>query len=186
MSRGSADPLFLGRKTPENGELSVLSEEKECVHWESNHEETAGSSREDQKGRGTPQVVASHSIGRAEYDIPMSITYLNDWQRYEEPDDSLYLGEGEYQESVGYPEDTETIVEGGVSDDLQCFVYDGEEEEEHEDEETMGCSDEENVGFSDEETMGFSDEEGSCEAPESGISLEEEEENSEGMVTVYS
>ncbi|XP_075832075.1 caspase recruitment domain-containing protein 6 [Microtus pennsylvanicus] len=169
VSRGSADPFFLGRKTPENGEIAVLSEEKECVYWESNDGETAGSSRENQKGRGTPQIMAPHSVGRAEYDIPTSITYLNDEQRYEEPDDSLYLGEGEYQESVGYPEDIETLVEEGASDDLQCFVYDGEEEEEYED----------------EETMRFSDEEGSYEAPESGISLEEEEENTEERKRVF-
>ncbi|XP_049994894.1 caspase recruitment domain-containing protein 6 isoform X1 [Alexandromys fortis] len=169
VSRGSADPFFLGRRTPENGETAVLSEEKECVHWESNHGETTGSSRENQEGRGTPQIMAPHSVGRAEYDIPTSITYLSDEQRYEEPDDSLYLGEGEYQESVGYPEDIETLVEEGASDGLQCFVYDGEEEEEQED----------------EETMGFSDEEGSCEAPESGISLEEEEENTEERKRVF-
>ncbi|CAO2592448.1 Caspase recruitment domain-containing protein 6 [Lemmus lemmus] len=111
--------------------------------------------------------MAPYSVGRAEYDIPTSITYLNDGQRYEEPDDSLYLGEGEYQESVGYPEDIETVVEEGASDDLQCFVYDGEEEEE--------C----------EETMGDSDEEGSCEVSESGISLEEEEENTEERKRVF-
>ncbi|XP_057646149.1 caspase recruitment domain-containing protein 6 [Chionomys nivalis] len=177
VSRGSADPFFLGRRTPEHGEIVVLSEEKECVHWESKDGEAAGSSRENQEGRGTPQIMALRSIGRAEYDIPTSITYLNDGQRYEEPDDSLYLGEGEYQESVGYPKDIETLVEEGASDDLQCFVCDGEEEEEHKDEETMG--------FSDEETMGFSDEEGSCEAPESGISLEEEEENTEERKRVF-
>ncbi|XP_038179208.1 caspase recruitment domain-containing protein 6 [Arvicola amphibius] len=177
VSRGSADPFFLGRKTPENGEIAVLSEEKECVHWESNRGETAGSSRENQEGRGTPQITAPHSVRRAEYDIPTSITYLKYGQRYEEPDDSLYLGEGEYQESVGYPEDIETIMEEGASGDLHCFVYDGEEEEEHEDEEAMG--------FSDEEAMGFSDEEGSCEAPESGISLEEEEENTEERKRVF-
>lgn len=170
VSSGSADPFFLGRRTLENGEIAVLSEEKECVYCESNDGETAGSSRENQEGHGTPQIMAPHSVGRAEYDIPTSITFLNDEQRYEEPDDSLYLGEGEYQESVGYPENIETLVEEGASDGLQCFVYDGEEEEEHED----------------EETMGFSDEEGSCEAPESGISLEEEEENTEGMATVCS
>ncbi|KAH0520566.1 Caspase recruitment domain-containing protein 6 [Microtus ochrogaster] len=177
VSRGSADTFSLGRRTLENGEIAVLSEEKECVHWESNHGETTGSSRENQEGCGTPQIMASHSVGRAEYDIPTSITYLNDEQRYEEPDDSLYLAEGEYQESVGYPEDIETLVEEGASDDLQCFVYDGEEEEEHEDEETMG--------FSDEETMCFSDEEGSYEAPESCISLEEEEENTEERKRVF-
>ncbi|XP_027257171.1 caspase recruitment domain-containing protein 6 [Cricetulus griseus] len=161
----AADPYSFRRKTSENEEIAELSEEKECVDWEtsesfmyeeSSHDrETAGSSRE-----------SKHSLGRVEYEVPTSITYLNDGQRYEEPDDSLYLGEGEYEESVGYPEDVETIVEEGDFDDLECFVYDGEEEREY------------------EETMGLSHEE-SCEASESGISLEEEERRTEERKRVF-
>ncbi|EGV92856.1 Caspase recruitment domain-containing protein 6 [Cricetulus griseus] len=160
----AADPYSFRRKTSENEEIAELSEEKECVDWETSESfmyeesshvrETAGSSRE-----------SKHSLGRVEYEVPTSITYLNDGQRHEEPDDSLYLGEGEYEESVGYPEDVETIVEEGDFDDLECFVYDGEEEREY------------------EETMGLSHEE-SCEASESGISLEEEERRTEGMETM--
>lgn len=174
MSRDPADPFSLGRKTPENEEISVLSEEKECVDWEtpeffrykeSKERETSRSFREKEEGRGASQVLAPHSVGRVEYEDPTSITYLSDGERYEEPDDSLYLAEGEYPESVGYPGDVEAIVEEGASDDLRCFAYD-EEDREY------------------EETVEFSNEESSCESSENSISLEEEEKSTEGMETV--
>ncbi|CAH6787333.1 caspase recruitment domain-containing protein 6 [Phodopus roborovskii] len=162
LNRVVADRFSQGKKTPENEEITELYEEKECVDWEtpesftyeesSGARETAGSSGE-----------SEHSLGSVEYEAP-SMTYLNDGQRYEEPDNSLYL-EGEYQESVGYPEDVETIVEEGAFDDLECFVYDGEREY--------------------EETVGLSNEESSCEASESGISLEEEEKSTEERKRVF-
>ncbi|XP_042117416.2 caspase recruitment domain-containing protein 6 isoform X1 [Peromyscus maniculatus bairdii] len=175
VSRDPADPFSLGRKTPGNDEISVLSEEKGCVDWEtpeffryeeSKERETSRSSREKEEGRGASQVLASHSVGRVEYEDPTSITYLSDGERYEEPDDSLYLAEGEYPESVGYPGDVEAIVEEGASDDLRCFAYD---EEDHEY----------------EETVEFSNEESSCESSENSISLEEEEKSTEERKRVF-
>ncbi|XP_040613547.1 caspase recruitment domain-containing protein 6 isoform X2 [Mesocricetus auratus] len=161
MSRNAADPFSLRRNTPENEEIAELSEEKECVGWEwevpgrSDDRETAGSSRE-----------SEHSLGRVESEVPMSITYLNDGQRYEELDDSLYLGEGEYQESVGHPEDVEDVEEGNFND-LECFVYDSEEDREY------------------GEAMGLSNEESSYEGSESGISLEEEEKSTDDRKRVF-
>ncbi|XP_055457046.1 caspase recruitment domain-containing protein 6 [Psammomys obesus] len=153
----------------EKAETAATSEEEATPEFftyeESNSKEPAVYSGEKEEGRGSPQVTEPHSVERAEYEVPASITYLHDGQRYEEPDDSLYLGEGEYQESVGYPEDVETTVEEGAFDGLQCYVCDDEEECEY------------------EETTGFSDEE-SCEASETGVSLEEEEKSTEGMETV--
>ncbi|XP_059132632.1 caspase recruitment domain-containing protein 6 [Peromyscus eremicus] len=177
VSRDPANPFSLGRKTRENDEISVLSEEKECVNWErpeffrykgSNERDTSRSSREKEEGRGASHVLAPlHSVGRVEYEAPTSITYLSDGERYEEPDDSLYLAEGEYPESVGYPGDVEAIVEEGASADLRRFAYDGEEDREY------------------EETVEFSNEESSCESLESSISLEEEEKGTEERKRVF-
>ncbi|XP_051006878.1 caspase recruitment domain-containing protein 6 [Acomys russatus] len=173
VSRDSEDPISLTKKTPEDAEIAPDSKEEERVgretlefftYEESNSRETAVSSRENEEGCGTPQVTAPHSV---EYEVPASITYLIDGQRYEEPDDSLYLEEGDYQEPVGYPEDAETAVEEGACHDLQCFVYDGEEDSEY------------------EETMGFSNEESSCEASETPILLEEEEGSTEERKRVF-
>ncbi|EDL03385.1 mCG114323, isoform CRA_a [Mus musculus] len=164
VNRNSEDPLSLGTIIPE---IAELSEEKECLdlralkfftYKESGHRELAVSSRENQEGHGTPQVTAPHSVKRVEYEVPASITFLSNGQRYEEPDDSLYLEEGEHQEYLGFPEDVETVLEEEAGKDPQCFVYDNEEEWEN------------------EETMGFSSEASSCS--EINFSLEEEEEKS--------
>ncbi|KAL6041362.1 hypothetical protein STEG23_007478 [Scotinomys teguina] len=176
VSRDSADPFSLGRETPENDEITVLSEETECVDWEtpglftykeSNEREAAGYSRENEEGHGTSQVLEPLSVGRVEYEAPTSITYLSDGEGYEEPDDSLYLAEGDYPESMGYPEDVEAIVEEGAFDDLQGFVYDGEEDREY------------------EETVEFSKEESNGESSESSMSLEEEEKSTEERKRIF-
>ncbi|KAL1783598.1 caspase recruitment domain-containing protein 6 [Sigmodon hispidus] len=125
---------------------------------------------ENEEGCCASQVSTWNSAGRTEYEVPASITYLSDGERYEVPDDSLYLEEGEYQESVGYPEDAEAIVEGGAfDDDLQCLAYNSEDEDDREY----------------EETMGFPNEESDGEASESSISLEEEEKSTEERKRVF-
>ncbi|XP_028623434.1 caspase recruitment domain-containing protein 6 isoform X1 [Grammomys surdaster] len=177
VSRDSEDPFCLGTITPENAEIAELSEEKESLglrapefftHKESDHGEPAVSSWETKEGCGTPQVTTSRSVKRVEYEVPSSITFLRDGQRYEEPDDSLYLEEGEHQEYLGYPED-ETVLEEGAGDDPQCFVYDNEEEYEE-----------------NEETMGFPDEDSNCDhASETSVSLEEEEKIAEERKRVF-
>ncbi|XP_036063026.1 caspase recruitment domain-containing protein 6 isoform X2 [Onychomys torridus] len=176
VSRGPADPFSLGRETRENDAISVLSEEKERVDWEppevfryqeSKERKTSRSSRKKAEGRGASQVLTPHSVGRVEHEAPTSITYFSGGERYQEPDDSLYLAEGEDPESEGYPGDVEAVVEDGASDDLRCFAYDGEEDREY------------------EETVEFSNEESSCESSESSISLEEEEKSTEGRKRVF-
>lgn len=141
VSRGLEDPFSLGTITPE---IAELSEEKECPGLgapefftckESSHREPEVPSWENQEGRGAQQVTAPRSVKGVEYEVPASISLLSDGQRYEEPDDSLYLEEGEGEESLGYPED---VLEEGAGDDPQCFVYDSEEECEYE--ENMGSS----------------------------------------------
>lgn len=156
VSKGLEDPFSPGTITPETAELS---EEKECLGLavpefftckEGSHREPAVPSWEN-------QVTTPRSVERVEYEVPASISFLSDGQRYEEPDDSLYLEEGEDQESLGYPEDVESDLEEGTSDDPQCFVYDSEEECEY------------------EETMGSSGKDSSCDdASETCVSLEEE------------
>lgn len=144
VSRGLEDSFSLGTITPE---IAELSEEKECLGLgapefftckESSHREPAVPSWENQEGRGAQQVTAPRSVKGVEYEVPASVSFLSDRQRYEEPDDSLYLEEGDDEESLGYPED---VLEEGASDDPQCFVYDNEEECEYE--ENMGSSGEE-------------------------------------------
>lgn len=160
VSRGLEDPFSLGTITPE---IAELSEEKECLSLgapefftckESSHREQEVPSWENQEGRGAQQVTAPRSVKGVEYEVPASISLLSDGQRYEEPDDSLYLEEGEDEESLGYPED---VLEEGAGDDPQCFVYDSEEECEY------------------EENMGSSGEDSSCDdASETCVPLEEE------------
>lgn len=67
--------------------------------------ETAWSSKENEK---EDKYIKMHTLQSAEiieYEFPATIQYLQDGQRYEEPDDSLYLGQEDYLESVGYSED---------------------------------------------------------------------------------
>ncbi|XP_004422827.1 PREDICTED: caspase recruitment domain-containing protein 6 [Ceratotherium simum simum] len=165
----NSDVSFLGEKQPENPEIIVPVREKE--HWDletsesfsdnkTSYRETAWSSRENGKEYNTPKVTLPYSVENDEYEFPATIECLQDGQRYEEPDDSLYLGEEEYLESVGYPEDAEITVEEEDYDDPEYTVYGGEED--------SACS----------ETTEFSDEEQGYEDSETGMSLEKEEEKS--------
>lgn len=124
----------------------------------------AWSSRENEEEYNTPKGILPHLVENIKYEIPATIEYLQDGQRYEEPDDSLYLGKEEYFESVGHSEDGETSVEEEDYNDSEHGVYDGEE------------------GAAYSETTQFSDEEQSYEDSETGMSFAaEEEKKMEGM-----
>eukprot|EP00069_Balaena_mysticetus_P009068 bmy_06107T0 len=130
---------------------------------EAGYRETAWSSRENEKEYNTPKFTSLQLVENVEYEFPATIEYLQDEQRYEEPDDSLHLGKEEYLESVGYSEDADTPVEEDAYDEPECIIYDSKED------------------YLYSETMEFSDEEQNYEDSETGMSLEEEEEkNMEG------
>uniref|UniRef100_A0A8D2ATM0 Caspase recruitment domain family member 6 n=1 Tax=Sciurus vulgaris TaxID=55149 RepID=A0A8D2ATM0_SCIVU len=146
-----------------NPEIKVSSKEKELLDLKTSafsrdkktsYQETALSSGELEKEFDTPKIMWPCSLKRVEYEIPATITYLKDGQRYEEPDDSLYLAEGEHPGSAGYTEDAETTVEEGDFDVPERIAHGGKEDSE--------CS----------ESMGFSDENIS-EASETSMTLEE-------------
>lgn len=173
----NSDGFLPGGKQPENPEITEPFKEKEHVDLETSqsfrdnktgYRETAWSSRENEKEYNTPKVALPHSVENVEYEVPATIECLQDGQRYEEPDDSLYLGEEGYLESVGYPVDAEITVEEEDYADPDYIVYDGEE----------------HCAYS--ETTEFSDEEQSHEDSETGMSLEEEEEkNMEERTKVF-
>uniref|UniRef100_A0A8C5LCN9 Caspase recruitment domain family, member 6 n=1 Tax=Jaculus jaculus TaxID=51337 RepID=A0A8C5LCN9_JACJA len=151
---------------PETQEITMFSEKKEhldlettefCRDKESSCRETAPTSRENEKECDTPLVP--YSFERAGYEVPATVTYLKAGQRYDEPDDSLYLGEP-YPASAGCSEDEACIVEEGDCDDLEHLVNDSEEED-------------------DLENMRYASEESSYEDSETDISLEEEEKRME-------
>lgn len=128
------------------------------------YRETAWSSRENEKEYNTPKFTSLQLVENVECEFPATIEYLQDEQRYEEPDDSLRLGKEEYLESVGYSEDADTPMEEDAYDDPEYIIYDSKEDSLY------------------SETMEFSDEEQNYEDSETGMSLEEEEEKSmEGM-----
>ncbi|XP_053447657.1 caspase recruitment domain-containing protein 6 [Nycticebus coucang] len=159
VSKNSERAFSSEKKQPENPEITVSFKEKEHLALE-NFRETSLSSLENEKGCNTPIDTLPYSFENVEYEVPATITYLRDGQRYEEPDDSLYLGD-DYLESVSYSEETETTVEEEDYDAPEYIVYEGEEDSDY------------------SETTGFSDEEQNYEDSETGISLEEEEEEEE-------
>ncbi|KAL2779771.1 caspase recruitment domain-containing protein 6, partial [Daubentonia madagascariensis] len=171
ISKNSEDAFSSGKKQPENPEITVSFKEKEHLGLETfelfrdkktSYRETALSSVENKNGHDAPTVTLPYSIEKVEDKVPATITYLRDGQRYE-TDDSLYLGEDDYLESVAYSEDAETTVEEEDYDDPDHIIYEGEEEPEY------------------SETMGFSGEEQNYEDSETSISLEEEEEEEKSM-----
>ncbi|XP_013370431.1 PREDICTED: caspase recruitment domain-containing protein 6 [Chinchilla lanigera] len=136
LSKNLQDTSSPGKKKPENPEVLLPSIEKEHLHLKSlelsrhkktSHRETALSSRDNEEAYDTPKVTLLNSVEKVEYEIPATVTFLSDGQRYEEPDDSLYLGEGEYQESVGYSEDAETTMKEGDCEYPEYIVYGGKE-----------------------------------------------------------
>ncbi|GAB1299217.1 Caspase recruitment domain family, member 6 [Apodemus speciosus] len=165
----SEDPFSPGTKTPETAELSDPGAPEFFTDMESSHRVPAVSSREDEEGCATPRVAAPQSVRRAEHEVPANIALLSDGQRYEEPDDSLYLEEREHHQYLGYSEYIETILEEGGGHDLQCFVYDNEEE----------CENEGNMGFSSEDSSCYHD------ASETAVSVAEEENSAEERKRVF-
>uniref|UniRef100_A0A480IZP3 Caspase recruitment domain-containing protein 6 n=2 Tax=Sus scrofa TaxID=9823 RepID=A0A480IZP3_PIG len=113
------------------------------------------------KENNPPKSTAPQLVENVEYEFlaTRNTEYLQDGWRYEEPDDSLYLGEEDYLESFGYSEDAETTVEEEAYDDTECLVYYGEEDSMYS----------ENGEFSDEQHS---------EDSETGVLLEKEEEKS--------
>ncbi|XP_039698526.1 caspase recruitment domain-containing protein 6 isoform X2 [Pteropus medius] len=159
--------FFPEEKQPENCEITESFKEKEhldlgtfetFVDKKTSYRETAWSPRKNEKECNTPEVTLPHLVENVEYEIPATIDYLQDEQRYEELDDSLYLGEEEYLESVVYSKDAETTEEEEDYYDPEHHVYYGEEDSEY------------------SETTEFSDEEQNYGDSEPGMSLEEEEE----------
>ncbi|XP_037655385.1 caspase recruitment domain-containing protein 6 [Choloepus didactylus] len=139
VSKNSEDAFFSENKQPENPEITVSFKEKSHLDLETSESsrdkktsdgETAFYSQEkDEKEYNTSEVTFSHSVEEAEYEIPATLVYLRDGQRYDEPDDSLYLGEEEYLGYVEYPEDAETPVEEESYNDPEYGGYDGEDSE---------------------------------------------------------
>ncbi|XP_043743602.1 caspase recruitment domain-containing protein 6 isoform X1 [Cervus elaphus] len=166
----SKEDVFLpGEKQPENPEITTSFKEKEGLDLETSepstdketgYQETAWSSKENEKEDNTSKFTSPQSVEITEYEFPATIEYLQDRQRYEEPDDSLYLGQEDYLESVGYSEDANIILEEEAYSDPEGSIYDGREDSVY-----LG-------------TTEFSDEEQNYEDPETGMSLEEEEEKS--------
>ena len=169
----SKEDVFLpGEKQPENPEITTSFKEKEYLDLETSesftdketgYQETAWSSKENEKEDNTSKLTSPQSVEITEYEFPATIEYLQDGQRYEEPDDSLYLGQEDYLESVGYSEDANIILEEEAYSDPEGSIYDGREDSVY-----LG-------------TTEFSDEEQNYEDPETGMSLEEEEKSMEGM-----
>uniref|UniRef100_A0A452TNY5 Caspase recruitment domain family member 6 n=1 Tax=Ursus maritimus TaxID=29073 RepID=A0A452TNY5_URSMA len=173
VGKNSEDRFSSGEKQPESPEITVSFPEKEHLDIrtsesfgdkKTSHKETAWTSRENEKEYNTPKVILPHSVENTEDEIPETIVYVQDGQRYEEPDDSLYLGKEEYLESLGYSEDADPAVEEEDYNDSEHSVYDGEE------------------GSADSESKHFSDEEQSYEDSETGMSLEEEEDKEEKRI----
>lgn len=177
ISKNSEDVFSSGEKQPENPEITVSFKEKEHLDMgisetfrdmKISYKEGVWSSRENEEEYNSQKVISPHLVENIKYQIPATIEYLQDGQRYEEPDDSLYLRKDEYLESVGHSKDSKTSVEEEDSNDSEHNVHDGEE------------------GFAYSETSQFSDEEQSYEDSETDMSLEEEEEKRmEGMAILY-
>lgn len=169
VSKNSEDSFSPGKKQPESSEITVSFKEKEHVDVEtsemfrdkeSSDGEMAWSSRENEKAYDPPTTTMPHSVENAESEISGTPDCSLDQQRYDEPDDSLYLGEEEYLESAVFSEDAESTVEGDDHDDPEYLVYGGEEDPVY------------------SETAEFSGDEESYGDSEPGMPLEEEEEES--------
>ncbi|XP_076973178.1 caspase recruitment domain-containing protein 6 isoform X2 [Tamandua tetradactyla] len=146
------DALLFENKQPENPEIIASFKEKRYLDLETSesfrNRETALSSQEkNEKEYNTSKVTFSHSVEEVEYKVPASIVYLRDGQRYDEPDDSLYLGKEEYLRYVGHPEDAEAPAGEEGCDDPEYGRYAGEDFEYSKTTEFSG--DEQNYGDSD-------------------------------------
>uniref|UniRef100_G1P9J6 CARD domain-containing protein n=1 Tax=Myotis lucifugus TaxID=59463 RepID=G1P9J6_MYOLU len=169
VSKNSEDPFSPGKKQPESSEITVSFKEKEHLDVETSEMfrdkdscdgEMAWSSRENEKAYDPPTTTMPHSAENVESEVSGTTDYSQDQQRFDEPDDSLYLGEEEYLESAVFSEDAESTVEGEDHDDPEYLVYGGEEDPVY------------------SETAEFSGDEESYGDSEPGMPLEEEEEES--------
>ncbi|XP_066234623.1 caspase recruitment domain-containing protein 6 [Saccopteryx leptura] len=168
VSKNLEDLLSPGERKPEKSEITVSLKEQEHLDLETSemfmdkktgYREMAWSSSENEKEYSSPTVALPQSLENVDYEVSANIDYLQDGERYDEVDDSLYVGGEDYLEAVIYYED----VVGPV------------EEEEDTDPEHLDC-DEEDPAYS--ETTEFSGEEQGDEDLETGMSLEEEEDRS--------
>ncbi|XP_059550851.1 caspase recruitment domain-containing protein 6 isoform X1 [Myotis daubentonii] len=169
VSKNSEDPFSPGKKQPESPEITVSFKEKEhgdvetsemFRDKESSDGEMAWSSRESEKAYDPPTTTMLHSAENVESEVSGTPDYSQDQQRYDEPNDFLYLGEEEYLEPAVFSEDAESTVEGEDHDDPEYLVYGGEEDPVY------------------SETAEFSGDEESYGDSEPGMLLEEEEEES--------
>ncbi|XP_070267885.1 caspase recruitment domain-containing protein 6 isoform X1 [Myotis yumanensis] len=169
VSKNSEDPFSPGKKQPESSEITVSFKEKEHLDVETSEMfrdkescdgEMAWPSRENEKAYDPPTTTMPHSAENVESEVSGTTDYSQDQQRYDEPDDSLYLGEEEYLESAVFSEDAENTLEGEDHDDPEYLVYGGEEDPVY------------------SETAEFSGDDEHYGDSEPGMPLEEEEEES--------
>ncbi|KAG8512687.1 Caspase recruitment domain-containing protein 6 [Galemys pyrenaicus] len=165
------DVFFPGEKQSENPKITVALKEKskdvrDIKDNKISYKETVLSLRVSEKENNSPKITIPYLVENVEYEFPPAIEYLQDGQRYDEPDDSLYLEE-DYLEPIEYSKDAETAVDEENYDNLEIIVYD----------------DEENPAYS--ETTEHSDEEQTYEESEISISLEEEEKSIEERKKVF-
>ncbi|XP_036994419.2 caspase recruitment domain-containing protein 6 [Artibeus jamaicensis] len=167
MSKSSEEPLSRGEKQPENSEPTVPCTDKEHLDLETSetfldkktsYGGTAWPWRAGDKDGHIPAVPLPRSGEEVHYEVSEAVYHLQDGQRYDEIDDSLYLGEEDYLESVMCSEDADSAVEKEDPSDPEHLVYAGEQEPVY------------------LETTEFSLEEQSGGGSEMGLSLEEEKE----------
>ncbi|XP_037385184.1 caspase recruitment domain-containing protein 6 [Talpa occidentalis] len=172
VSKYLEDVFFPGEKQSENPEITVALKDKylDFGDFKDNkisYRETALSSRVNEKEYNAPKITMPYLVENVEYEFPATIEYLQDGQRYEEPDDSLYSGQEDYLESIEYSKDAETTVDEENYDNPENIVYYGEEDSAY------------------SETKGYSDEEQHYEESEASILLEEEETSIEERKKVF-
>ncbi|XP_004678478.1 PREDICTED: caspase recruitment domain-containing protein 6 [Condylura cristata] len=170
VGKYSEDCFYPAGKQSENPEITVTLKDKyvDSGNFKDNksiYRETALSERVNEKDYNSPQITVPYLAENVEYEVPATIEYLQDGQRYEQPDDSLYLGKEDYLGTTEYSEDADTTVDEENNDNLENIVYDGEEDSAY------------------SETTEYSDEH--CEESEHSISLEEEEKRIEERKEVF-
>ncbi|XP_036266321.1 caspase recruitment domain-containing protein 6 isoform X1 [Pipistrellus kuhlii] len=164
VSKNSEDLFSPGKEQPESSEITVSFKKKEhleevdtsgmLIDTESSYGEMAWSSGENEKAYNPPAATMSPSEESVESEVSGTIDYSQDQQRYDEPDESLYLGE---EEDLASAEDAESNEEEG-DNNPEYLDYGGEEDPVY------------------SETAEFSGDEQSYGDSEPGMLLEEEEE----------
>ncbi|XP_045703906.1 caspase recruitment domain-containing protein 6 [Phyllostomus hastatus] len=171
-SETSEEPLSPGEKQPGDSEPAVPFAEKERLGLEpsetetfedkkTSYGETAGPSGAGAEEGHTPAAPLPRSVEDVEYEVSEAVNYLQDGQRYDEIDDSLYLGEEDCLESGMCSGDAASAVEEEDPSAPEYLVYDGEEDSAYSD------------------TTELSGEEQSPGESDTGLPLEQEEEEAE-------